>query len=716
MKERTALAAKDGSCWPKGKPLIIYGEDRLSEGSAAGYRVLVEGESDCWTCWYHGFPALGLPGNGTVSKTLAAGHVFGVNTLYVVQEPDGGGAEFVRAAAARLAELRWNGELRVVRLDGFKDPSDLHKGYAMEFKERFRESLDRASVVPLVPPTAAPGRSKARSVLPYQPLPVEALPQPLAEYVRQGALFALGCDPAFVALPAMSVLAGMIGYTRVLRLKTSWRVPCVLWTLVVADSGSLKTPAFPPSTRIISLLSRKRLDLAYKERLAEYAEAKATWDAAVKAAKKGEGDPPGDEPEPPVRQTLFTSDATIEAIAELIGENPRGLLVACDELAGWLGSFSRYKGKAGGTDLPRWLSMHSAGGFAYHRKTGDRRRIVVPHAAVSIAGGIQPGVLARALAGESLEAGLAGRLNMAMPPKPSKVWTELEIDPDTEKHYQDLLDSLHRLEFDKRNGEDAPHVLKLSKEAKDSWIAWYNAWAAEQAAVQGDLAAAFSKLEEGAARLALLHHVVTRVARGEDDLVPVQQESMDAGIVLARWFAQEAKRIYSMMSESTEERTTRQLVEFVRTRGGRITAKELQRSSRKYPDADAATQALDALVQAGYGPPGKIRASATPKEDGQRETSSCCRPLTKPTKPLLTMMATTTARQRYLPTIPHKRSTIPPTATGKTRYRRFRQQSACNPMQRERCPRSRLPERGVRRALRRHALSGIVGHLLQSGG
>src|SRR5262249_2111800 len=46
-------------------------------------------------------------------------------------------------------------------------------------------------------PAAASGATKARRLAPYRPFPVDALPAPLAEYVRQGAL-ALGCDPAFL--------------------------------------------------------------------------------------------------------------------------------------------------------------------------------------------------------------------------------------------------------------------------------------------------------------------------------------------------------------------------------------------------------------------------------------------------------------------------------------------------------------------------------------
>ena len=93
---------------------------------------------------------------------------------------------------------------------------------------------------------------------------MEALPAPIAEYVRQAAV-ALGCDPVYVALPCLAVAAGLIGYTRVLRLKRTWRAPSVLWTLVVADSGTLKTPAFRHATDFLFTL-QKRLDATFRDR------------------------------------------------------------------------------------------------------------------------------------------------------------------------------------------------------------------------------------------------------------------------------------------------------------------------------------------------------------------------------------------------------------------------------------------------------------------
>jgi hypothetical protein len=298
---------------------------------------------------------------------------------------------------------------------------------------------------------ATPAARGVRVLEPYQPFPVEALPDPLREYVRQGAV-ALGCDPAYLALPVLAVAAGLIGYTRVLRLKRTWRESTVLWSLIVGESGTLKSPAYRLATDYLFPLQR-RLHRQYQEDYARFLQDKEAYQEAKRRAKE-EGTNPGDPPEEPVERIVFSTDATIEALAEIIEDNPRGLLVTCDELTAWFSMFARYHtGKQGCSDLPRWLSMHSAGGFSYHRKTGDRRRIVVPHAAVSVTGGIQPGVLARALTPEFLDAGLAARLLMAMPPKRPKRWTEAEIDPEVEQAYQGTLDKLLLLDFDTGQGE-----------------------------------------------------------------------------------------------------------------------------------------------------------------------------------------------------------------------------------------------------------------------
>src|SRR5260370_25615098 len=83
---RTALTAREGSRWSKGEGRIVpYGLERLEEARQAGYLVLVEGESDCWTLWYQGFPALGLPG-AEMASIVEESMLSGIDRLYIRSE------------------------------------------------------------------------------------------------------------------------------------------------------------------------------------------------------------------------------------------------------------------------------------------------------------------------------------------------------------------------------------------------------------------------------------------------------------------------------------------------------------------------------------------------------------------------------------------------------------------------------------------------------
>lgn len=149
---RTALVAREGSLWSKGPGEIVpYGLERLDEARKAGYLILVEGESDCWTLWYHHFPALGIPGAEMV-KTLEATHLAGIPKLYIVQEPDTAGAKFVKTIEQRLQDWQLSGKAYVVSLAPAKDPNDLHKLDRQQFTVAFQRALDRAEPLFLTRP------------------------------------------------------------------------------------------------------------------------------------------------------------------------------------------------------------------------------------------------------------------------------------------------------------------------------------------------------------------------------------------------------------------------------------------------------------------------------------------------------------------------------------------------------------------------------------
>lgn len=369
---------------------------------------------------------------------------------------------------------------------------------------------------------------------PYQPFPVDVLPPVMRRYVVEQA-DAIGCDPAYVALPLLAALAAAVGNSRVLGLKRSWREVIVLWCVVVGDSGTMKSPAFDAAV----YFTRRRENTAAKQYdadLAAYLEAKSEYDEALKAWKRAKPTERGERPEAPAAPSCaryVTADATNEALAPLLLHNRRGLLLARDELAGWLGGFNQYKaGK--GSDVPNTLEMHRAGTMTTDRKTGDMTTIRVRRASLCIAGGIQPKALARSLTADFFDNGLAARLLLAMPPKRRKRWTEADVEDSTIAAVGRVFDELFDLPPDTdADGEPTPAVVTFDELAKDDWITFYNRHAMEQHEMDGDLSAAWSKLEGYAARLALVIHCV-RQADG-DSVRPLimDVQSMTAGIRLA---------------------------------------------------------------------------------------------------------------------------------------------------------------------------------------
>jgi len=144
---RTALVAKEGSAWSRGaEPLIPYGLHRLEDAHQAGYLVIAEGESDCWTLWQHKLPALGLPGV-TAYNTLMLDHLSGIERVYVVQEPDKAGRELPTNVYKRLQQVGYTGKVYALNLmeeAGAKDPNELQKRGVKQFKGAFQTALLRA--------------------------------------------------------------------------------------------------------------------------------------------------------------------------------------------------------------------------------------------------------------------------------------------------------------------------------------------------------------------------------------------------------------------------------------------------------------------------------------------------------------------------------------------------------------------------------------------
>ncbi len=147
LQYRVALAG-DRFRFPAGAKPIPYGIGRLATTNTPAWIYLVEGTSDCWTLWLHGLPAIGLP-SATIWRDEWTSHLDGIALIYVIHEGDSGSDSLLGTLACSPLRSR----IRVVRLPGVKDPSELYLADPDHFIERL--AIAREGAVPLGDETAA---------------------------------------------------------------------------------------------------------------------------------------------------------------------------------------------------------------------------------------------------------------------------------------------------------------------------------------------------------------------------------------------------------------------------------------------------------------------------------------------------------------------------------------------------------------------------------
>ena len=187
---------------------------------------------------------------------------------------------------------------------------------------------------------------------------------------------------------------------------------------------------------------------------------------------------------------------------------------------------------------------------------------------------------------------------MAMPDPRKRVWTDADISEDLVEGYDTVIARLLELDHDPA-GNHEPIDLGMTDKARAIFIEFFGENAEEiHGAVDDDYAACLTKIEAYAARLALIIHMI-READGEVESPVIDVIDMTAGVTLARWFAVEASRIYSLFSQDSAEQKAAELVEKIKMMGGSVTVRELMRGS-KYRPAKTAKAVLEDLLGRGW--------------------------------------------------------------------------------------------------------------------
>lgn len=546
--------------------------------------------------------------------------------IVILPDNDNPGHQYADSLVGIFSKFKSKSTVKIVSLadfpeitgiESFPEAGDFHD--LLELLDG-KTSEDICGMIEKMVGETESGRKTADGSLEWEPFPVDLLPKSIARLCRESAQ-AKNIEPVYVGINALAAVASMIGSAYKIELKSDWREPAIMWTCLVADSGSGKSPGLDSAIEPLRTLQIEA-DHEYDNNETLYAAEKELYDLDYddwkRSRKKQPNLLPPAQPSVPMPETLLVDDATLEAIAEVLENNPFGILVVKDELAGWLRSFDCYRTGGSGKDLPAWLSIHGGRMLRINRKTG-KKVIRADNPAVSVCGGVQPPILQRIISENEdfFDSGLTARILFAMPPDKPSYWTEVETSDEAMTEYENIFRTLKCWrKVDGAPTPENPFIVRLSPEAKDLFVRFYNSNVDERTDLNSEMKAMWAKFAGYAARLALVIHLVERIEDGASmEMLP--GDVMQRAIRLVLWFKREAARIMELLRHTKCEIDFEALtvLDIIEKNGGTITTRELQHRRNKYRGKNGAKMAnlvLDGLVQKG-----KLTASSSDMSNGK---------------------------------------------------------------------------------------------------
>jgi hypothetical protein len=397
---------------------------------------------------------------------------------------------------------------------------------------------------------------------PAPPFPVEVFPAALVRFVDEVAA-ALGCPKDFVALPVLVLAGAALGASRALEVKPGWWERPALYAAVVGRPGTAKSPALKAAAAPIYAL-QQRLKATYdqaaavhEEKLAEYELHSRRRKDVIDVYAPGPG-----RPVPPILQSLYCADATVESLAPLLRDNPRGLIVLRDELSAFVTGMNQYKaGK--GSDRQFYLAAWAGEPVRVDRRQQPGGPLLVPHPFLAVVGSVPPDVLGGFQNRQRVADGFLDRFLFAYP-EPGRLaeWTATAPSPEATTAWRNLVDRLVGLAMEPDpEGGLRPYRVRLTDCGRHAWEDFGRALAAEvnEPDFPDHLVGPWSKLKGYGARLALIVQFL-RWAADETPEQDVDGESVRRAVQLVRYFQDQARKVYAAVNADPVAAGARQLL------------------------------------------------------------------------------------------------------------------------------------------------------------
>jgi hypothetical protein len=480
---------------------ILFGLPILREAIATGKPVIhTEGCKDALTTQRQLGMAGVTSGSCTSWKSEFVQDYEGAEEVWIVPDNDDEGCAYAQQIAQDLAGVVPT--IKIVDLPGLPEKGDLTDW--MDAGHTKEELLELVATAPALDSSQAwPEKPVALDIqLPaVEELRESLIPGPLSKWVFDVAKRMDNAAPDFVAAAAVVQAGALLGRKVGIRPKRhdDWVVIPNLWGGLVGMPASMKTPALEAALKPIKRLAAKA-KIDYEDALKNHDFDKVIYAAQHKALKetlqakakeltldKGSADDLKafkkefeelKEPEAPIQRRYVTNDTTIEKLAEILAENPDGILYYADELMRFLRGLDRVGREA---DRAFYLEAWNGSGSFEVDRIG-RGSIFVPALCVSLLGGIQPGPLSKyvidAMEDTDKADGLLQRFQVMVYPDLRSNPTDIIPDAKARNKAYEVFENLANLdagEFGAAASPDDVPTIGFSEEAQEI----FNEWRAE---------------------------------------------------------------------------------------------------------------------------------------------------------------------------------------------------------------------------------------------
>jgi len=333
-------------------------------------------------------------------------------------------------------------------------------------------------------------------LLPVAPFDFEMLPEKVRPWVKDVSE-RMQAPPDFAGVAVMAALGSLIGRKVAVRpkLKDCWAVIANLWALLIGLPGVMKSPtqnAMLQPLKLLAVAAREKFNLEKAKYEMDVAAAKVRQRHNDKEAAQRLADgktniddliKPITIQEPTLKRYM-TTNASYESLAELMRQNPNGLLIDRDEMLSLLDRLDE-DGRADerGFYLTGWNGDSS---YTVDR-IGRGFDLHVRALCISMVGGTQPArisqYLARVRRGASSNDGLVQRFGLMVWPDIPPEWKNIDREPnkDAYKKILEVFNALDKLDALKAGttsdagpagSEECIPYVRFSNDAHNLFLAW----------------------------------------------------------------------------------------------------------------------------------------------------------------------------------------------------------------------------------------------------